>query len=380
MKIVYIANSSIPSKSANSIHVMKMCEAFKENGIDVELIVPNIGEYNLLTTNINEFDFYGILSKFDINYEKSVSYEPVGFYQYLFSFLSVIKALFKKPDIIMTRNPIIALISIVFYQKVIIEMHSNIEAVSNFTYKIYKKFNIFNHKRLIKLIVISDKLKDIYLNKYKIDYNKIQVLHDGVNLNNFVKYDKIPILEENFLNICYVGSMNKGRGIDIIFNMAKKDKNNIYNIYGGEIEDIKYWNDLRNKEEILNININGHINNSEVPKILSQHDVVLMPYQKEVFVRGSEDTSSWMSPMKMFEYMASGRVIISSNLSVIQEVLNDDNSYLVSPDNIDEWVNAINYIKDNKEKAILKTKKALEDVQSYTWQNRAKRIMEMINE
>ena len=84
--------------------------------------------------------------------------------------------------------------------------------------------------------------------------------------------------------------------------------------------------------------------------------------------------------MKMFEYMASGRVIISSNLSVIQEVLNDDNSYLVSPDNIDEWVNAINYIKDNKEKAILKTKKALEDVQSYTWQNRAKRIMEMINE
>ena len=42
MKIVYIANSTIPSTSANSVHVMKICEAFSNNGVDIKLIIPNI--------------------------------------------------------------------------------------------------------------------------------------------------------------------------------------------------------------------------------------------------------------------------------------------------------------------------------------------------
>lgn len=60
-----------------------------ENGIDVELIVPNIGEHDLLASDINIFDFYGVLRKFNISYEKLVDKEPVGFYQYLFCLLSI---------------------------------------------------------------------------------------------------------------------------------------------------------------------------------------------------------------------------------------------------------------------------------------------------
>ena len=41
MRILYISNSIIPSRTANSIHVMKMCQAMADNGHEVILIAPN---------------------------------------------------------------------------------------------------------------------------------------------------------------------------------------------------------------------------------------------------------------------------------------------------------------------------------------------------
>ena len=104
-----------------------------------------------------------------------------------------------------------------------------------------------------------------------------------------------------------------------------------------------------------------------------------MPYQRKVQERGGGDTAKWMSPMKMFEYMASGRVIVSSDLPVIREVLNENNSYLVDPENIQEWINVIKEIINNKDMAIDKADKAKEDVLQYTWHDRAKQIIRSID-
>ncbi len=184
----------------------------------------------------------------------------------------------------------------------------------------------------------------------------------------------------NKFNIGYVGSLYKGRGIDVLIKMAIALPQHNFNIYGGEDNQI----DLLEKEliskGITNIDIFGHIPNSEVPQILCNQDILLMPYQKKVQVRGSEDTAKWMSPMKMFEYMASGRVIISSDLPVIREVLNEDNAYLVPPEDSNAWINIIKHIKDNKEEALQKANRAKQDVKQYSWKNRAKKILETINE
>ena len=45
MKILYIADSSVPSRTANSIHVMKMCQAFARGNHEVVLAVPGVRRY-----------------------------------------------------------------------------------------------------------------------------------------------------------------------------------------------------------------------------------------------------------------------------------------------------------------------------------------------
>ena len=65
MKILYISKSNIPSKSANSIHVMKMCQAFSNNGHQVVLLAPNnIDQYEKNVKNI--YRYYGVKKIFKI--------------------------------------------------------------------------------------------------------------------------------------------------------------------------------------------------------------------------------------------------------------------------------------------------------------------------
>jgi hypothetical protein len=66
-----------------------------------------------------------------------------------------------------------------------------------------------------------------------------------------------------------------------------------------------------------------------------------MPYERSVAVSGGGDTADVCSPMKMFDYMAAGRAIISSDLPVLQEVLNEQNAVFCSPDAPDQWEQAL---------------------------------------
>ena len=59
MKVAYISSSSIPSRSANSIHVMKMCQAFAKNGHEVTLLAPdNHKDYEPDVECV--YDYYGV--------------------------------------------------------------------------------------------------------------------------------------------------------------------------------------------------------------------------------------------------------------------------------------------------------------------------------
>ena len=75
-----------------------------------------------------------------------------------------------------------------------------------------------------------------------------------------------------------------------------------------------------------------------------------MPYSKN-YGRGNIEISDSISPLKMFEYMASKKIILASNLKVYSHILKHNyNALLIEPDNIDKWSENIKKIfkKENK--------------------------------
>lgn len=55
-------------------------------------------------------------------------------------------------------------------------------------------------------------------------------------------------------------------------------------------------------------------------------DVLLMPYSRSISASSGQDIAEAINPMKMFEYMASGRAIVSADIPSIREVLNEANA------------------------------------------------------
>ena len=70
----------------------------------------------------------------------------------------------------------------------------------------------------------------------------------------------------------------------------------------------------------------GHVEPTRLGYIYAEFDAVLAPYERRVYTAGSAETSSVMSPLKIFEYMACGLPIVASDLPTISEVLDDDES------------------------------------------------------
>jgi len=350
-KIYYVAELNLPSKSAYSIHVMKMCEAFSKLKYDINLFVINKKNKNQLNKDYN------------INYKfKVISiFNDFVLLNFLFRIIFALKILSKNTEknaLFLSRSIIFSLIACLFRKKIILELHHEITGISKIIYWLLKKLNLIEN---LKFIFLSSNLNYIY----KINNEKYLVLDDAVNLADFnkkkgIKYKKTCV---------YVGSFFEGKGIEQIFRLAKKNKKTFFHIYGEK----KY---LRENKKEKNIKIFDYVNYSKIPTIISRYEVALMPYQRKVRGRGSIWLQKYMSPLKMFDYMAAKMIIIASNLKVYKHILkNNFNCILVNVNEDEKWSKAIRLaFKKNYRNRYLR-ENAYKTVKKYTWDKRCKKII-----
>jgi len=374
MKILYISNSIIPSKTANSINVMKMCQAFSENNHEVILLAPDRkNEYEKISTDV--YEYYGVKKIFDI---KKLWYPNIkgGVFFYLLSVFFFL-LLNKKFNLVYGRFLHGCYVATLLKFNVIFESHIPEYIEKNYRIKIFE--NLIKSQYFKKLIVISKALKKMYLKNNFLDDIKIQVAHDGadevLDLDNKIKL----FGDDNKLKVGYVGHLYKGKGIEVISLLAKKLVSDVeFHIIGGFKKDVEMWKNKINSKSVF---FYGHVSHKEVSGYINALDVCLLPNQKVVLTFGSNqkgtNISDFTSPLKVFEYMSHKKAIIASDLPVLREILNDKNSLLVEYDNIDKWMNAIKKLKNPIFRENI-ANQAIKDFKLYTWKNRAKEIIHLL--
>ena len=215
------------------------------------------------------------------------------------------------------------------------------------------------------------------------------VAPDGVDLS---RYRDLPSTEEARQSICsalriptsafvagYTGHLYPGRGTDLILDIAEQLPNVDFLLAGGESGDVTRIRQMIKSRGLENIALTGFIPNAELPHYQAACDILLMPYQHKVAASSGGDIARYLSPMKLFEYLACGRVILSSDLSVLQEILNTENAILLPPDDPGAWVAAIQDLRDDPGKRAHLAAQARRDAQAYSWETRAKRILSDID-
>jgi glycosyltransferase involved in cell wall biosynthesis len=178
----------------------------------------------------------------------------------------------------------------------------------------------------------------------------------------------------------YFGHLYAGRGLEVIEAMADARPKVLFLVFGGNQTDVTA---RRRTNARTNLHYMGHVPHPIAQEAMRSMDVLLMPYQKSVSIGvEGQDTAEWMSPMKMFEYMASGVPLVSSDLPVLREVLEEGrNALLVTPSDPEAWVAAVDRLAfDPSFAAHLGATAHANYREHHTWAARARRLLEAAEE
>lgn len=380
MKLIYITNVRIPTEKAHGYQIGKMCEEFSGRGAIVELWVPN--RKNFIKDDI--FSFYGLKNNFKI-----VKINSFDFYKYwkylgklsfwLQSLWFMLGLIFIKTDknaIIYTREAEIGWIFRLRSYWTVYEAHN--WPNKNRLYK----FLIGRGGKNNKIVVITKGLKDLFL-KNNWPENKILVAADGVDLEKFdINLNKEQARSElnlpgNKKIVLYIGHLYEWKGAQDLADAAALLENNFLTVFiGGVAGDAKIFKE-KNKAAIGvgKVAVYPHQSRSLMPRWLKAADILILPNKSREKI-----SSHFTSPLKLFEYMASGAPIIASDLPSLREVLNERNCLFFKPDDAKDLVAKIILLSEDQETAEKIAKQAYFDVKKYTWEERANNIINFMAE
>ena len=337
MQISYLFNSSTPSSNPGSIQVVNTCNGIAALGHKIYLITPGTGE------NISLKKFYGIKYNVDLKKIKYFNKFPLRFSYYLYSLISVIYAIHLKTEVFITRNFFTLFLLSIFKKPTIIEVHHDLNNEGRIVRYLFKNFDIFNKKNIIKIVAITSAVKNFLIKTYNIPPNKIKIIPSASSL----KFKFKKFVKKKRYNLGYFGSLNPSKGSAFIVKLSQIDKENNYFIYGGNDEEVLKLKKINHSN---NLKIRKSVPYSQIKKYISKMDILLMPsnLKKIQSLGGIGNIAKYTSPLKLFDYLASGRLIISTNLKVFREILKDkQNCVLINNLNSKIWKKKISHLTRN---------------------------------
>ncbi len=279
-----------------------------------------------------------------------------------FAFLGTLSAIFswKKYDIVYVTSPplfvgIIGLALKFFFPKTkfIFEVRdlwpdAAVE-MGELKNKHFRKFSYALEKSLYKnadhIVAVTKRFKQrIIENGYS--KNKISVIRNGSDLS-FKPVDVSEELKEKFqvdknFIVIYAGNLGLAQNLTVVLKAAEKlkEKKILFLMVGTGPEETLLKNYAKS-HNLTNVIFTGEIAKDDMSEYLSLSDCGLIPLKNiEVFER--------TIPSKLFDYMSANLPIILGVKGEAKEILEKSEAGICfEPDNVDELVEEIEYLKTN---------------------------------
>lgn len=377
MRIAIITNSRIPSLTANSIQAMKVCQALAQLGHDIRLYAPRETE---AATWDELASHYGLATTpFEIEWLPSAP----GLKRYDFTIYAILAARKFNADTVYTwlLNP--AVVALWLGWPVVLEMHA--EVTGRVGPWLMRRF--WRSSTQKRMLVTTRPLRDAIemVAGLTIPEEAVQIAPNGVDP---AQYESLPDAAEarrqlgleDKPTVGFTGHIYPGRGADLLFELAKRIPDVNFLWVGGKPEDVSYWRTQLADLGASNVTMTGFVENSRLPLYQAAADVLLMPYSRSISASSGQEIAKVINPMKMFDYMAAGRAIISADLPVIHEVLNDENAVFCEPDNVSLWERTLRDLLGDEPRRVALGVQAKKDIAGYTWVARAKRALDGFGE
>lgn len=386
MRILYIHNTRIPTSKAHGFQICKMCEQFAGHDRSVELIVPDFR----IAAGPDPFAYYSLKKNFKVTTIPCVNFLAFEKYLgrasfYLNHFWFLFKLAFiptDKDDIIFSRVPSIIWLFKAKGYFTCYECHDWFSRGKRLKLRLLKKTDrIITTNNHIKKEFVKNGFKEesILAAPHGVDHSIFSMeLGKAEAINRLGLEPGMRAKIENRRLLLYTGSFKTtgaGKGIDDILAALKiLGRDDLcFVAVGGSMEDIADYEDMARQLSA------GHqaifmprVEQKALALWQKAADLLLMPFPKAAHYE------YFMTPLKMFEYLAAQKPIIASDLPSIREVLTGQNAVFCKPGDPKDLSEKIKLVLDDHELARRLSQQAGEDIRKYTWENRAKRILDFM--
>jgi glycosyltransferase involved in cell wall biosynthesis len=385
MKIALIAPTYLPARRANTIQVMKMAQAFTRLDHVVLVSIPGLPEQPVSWQDLA--NQYGLQQQF------GVEWLPVNprLRNFDFGWRAVRQARRQGVDLVYTRHPQAAALAAQLGMPTILEVHDLPGGrVGPRLLRLFlrgsgaKRLVVITHHLLHAL---EEQLGGAYKVQTRTPF--CVVLPDGVDLERYqdlppplvarqflAQSGALPGLDVERFTAGYTGHLYSGRGLNLILEMARRLPLDNFLLVGGEPASVEETRQAAHSAGLENVWVAGFVPNANLPRYQAACDVLLMPYQRQVAASSGGDIGRFLSPMKLFEYLACRRPILTSDLVVLREILDEQSAVLLPPDDPEAWTQAIEALQKDPVRQGSLAQAAGTLAGKYTWDARARRLLE----
>lgn len=379
MRIAYCTNVRLPSERAHGHQIAEVADALVQLGHQVTIVAP----YRKNVVTEDYWTYYG--ARQEVNVMHLGNFDPIASpflpgVLGLWTLNGLMRLHMKRHivreefDLIYTRSPALLPALLASRIPVILELHQLPRAAR-------RRF-VTECRASALVACLTSSMRDTLI-EWGVNPAKVIAEGDAVALERFENAAtpaearaKFHLQTERTV-VGYVGrlkTLGMDKGVTVLLEAlaALKDQHTFFGlIVGGPESDRKEYERSAHalgltKDDVL---FAGEIPGGDVPAALSACDILAMPFPDVPHYRYH------MSPLKMFEYMAAARPIVTSDLPTVRDVLSDDTAIFCRPGDHMSLVTALQWTLGHPEEARARSARARALVENHTWQARMQRIL-----
>ena len=367
MRILYLSLSYVPSRRASSVQVMRMCEAFAAEGHEVTLVAKRDDEASARGMEVHSF--YGVAPSFEVR-RIARPRRRGGGVVYAAGMVAALLRQRPRIDLVYSRDLIGGVVAADLGVPVAFEAHGVFE--SPWHRALWRR--MMRSRSFRGLIAISEAMVQELGEVELLPRDRpVVVAHSPAQADPDGRPRPVSGPRPR---VGYVGNLYPGRGVELVIEIATRMPHCDFELIGGTEDDLARW---RASGPPANVVFRGFVPPGQLQSHYRALDVLLMPYPRAGIHGAAQqiDTAKYCSPMKMFEYMASGVPMVASDLPVLQEVLGHRrNALIAAADDVAAWQVAITELLENEGLRDGLARQALADLEAYTPRARTRRIFQ----
>lgn len=238
---------------------------------------------------------------------------------------------------------------------------------------------IVNHPLLQITVTVADTIRESMI-KNGMSAEKVVKLHNGFNRlfmqrqpEKAAEWRK-KLLQNYAYLVVYAGALQQFKGIEVLVEVAKQMPNVHFVCAGGNNTEVAYYQQLSTEKQVFNISFLGYILHHELASLLQAADVLVHPH-----CLGAAAT--FTSPLKLFDYFASGTPIVATEIPSLLEFKHSKAiTAWCEPDNPLKFAESLQRVLETHPRKVEGYADSVEFVQQFSWENRAAKILSYVDQ